>query len=422
MIPKECKRLAEVDFPIVAVSKNAAREKSGPPGYPSRLHIWWAHRPLAACRAMLLALLLPDPCDEHCPGEFKTKARKLLSRLRSNVDASDLALRQAILQFIGESSEWNLASNAQYLEVLRGLVKAAYQNDPPLVVDPFAGRGSIPLEALRIGCEAFGSDLNPVATLILKILLEYVPRRGPELAEELKIAGEEIQNRAQQDLADLYPPDPDGAHPIAYLWARTVRCESPDCGAEIPVYKSAWLAKKGGSRARYFKEDKNGACVALLIESAPKGGSITLRIAKGLGSEDPRPGYEKLAGTKAAGNNANVICPCCGVVLPGNKRNPRTSAQLAAQRGGADAKFDKRGKRVGGARLLAVVTRTSGERGQRYRLPTEHDYKVVGAAHITLDSILAQQDPNAPSPVPDEATPAGGGSALVVHFRSSDMG
>src|SRR5947209_3588610 len=78
MIPKECKRLAEVDFPIAAVSGNAAREKSGPPGYPSRLHIWWAHRPLAACRAMVMALLLPDPCDKHCPEQFKTKARDLL--------------------------------------------------------------------------------------------------------------------------------------------------------------------------------------------------------------------------------------------------------------------------------------------------------------------------------------------------------
>ena len=83
MIPKECKRLAEVDFPIAVVSKHAAKEKSIRHGHPSTLHLWWARRPLAACRAMLLALLLPDPCDPHCPADFKRKARQLLSKTRS---------------------------------------------------------------------------------------------------------------------------------------------------------------------------------------------------------------------------------------------------------------------------------------------------------------------------------------------------
>ena len=148
-----------------------------------------------------------------------------------------------ILQFIGEASDWDLASNSQYLEIARGLVHAAYPTDRPLVVDPFAGRGSIPLEALRLGCEAFGSDLNPVAAMILKVLLEYVPRHGPELADALEIAGAKVEERARRELRELYPSDPDGARPIAYLWARTVRCESPDCGAEIPIFRSPWLAK-----------------------------------------------------------------------------------------------------------------------------------------------------------------------------------
>src|SRR5216110_956038 len=81
MIPKECKRLAEVDFPIAVVSKHAAKEKSIRFGHPSTLHLWWARRPLAACRSMLLALLLPDPCDENCPPEFIEKARTLLERI-----------------------------------------------------------------------------------------------------------------------------------------------------------------------------------------------------------------------------------------------------------------------------------------------------------------------------------------------------
>jgi adenine-specific DNA methylase len=89
MIPKECKRLAEVDFPIAEVSKHAAREKSIRHGHPSTLHLWWARHPLAACRAMLLGLLLPDPCDPHCPGDFKEKARQLLPRTSGSVGPRD---------------------------------------------------------------------------------------------------------------------------------------------------------------------------------------------------------------------------------------------------------------------------------------------------------------------------------------------
>ncbi len=105
----------------------------------------------------------------------------------------------------------------------------------PLVVDPCAGGGSIPLEALRLGCDAFASDLNPVACLILKVMLEDIPRHGPEFADELRKVGAQIKKQAEKELAEYYPPDPDGATPIAYLWARTVNCESPNCGAEIPL-------------------------------------------------------------------------------------------------------------------------------------------------------------------------------------------
>src|SRR5437867_4001220 len=248
MIPKECKRLAEVDFPIAVVSKHAAREKSIRHGHPSTLHLWWARRPLAACRAMLLALLLPDPRDEHCPEDFKKKAHELLPRLTGSVTDKDEDLRKALLKFIGDFANWDLSANANYLEVSRGLVRAAHGEEPPLVVDPFAGGGSIPLEALRLGCEAFASDLNPVAGLILKVMIEDIPRHGPALAEELRRAGKEIKDAAEKELAEFYPADPDGARPIAYLWARTVRCESPNCGAEIPLMRSFWLCKKSNRR------------------------------------------------------------------------------------------------------------------------------------------------------------------------------
>src|SRR5262249_36746559 len=136
----------------------------------------------------------------------------------------------------------------QYLEVARGLVQAVYADEPPLVVDPFAGGGSIPLEALRLGCEAFASDLNPVACLILKVLLEDIPRHRPQLAAHLRRVGAEIRRQAEKELAELYPTDPDGATPIAYLWTRTVQCEAPNCGAEIPLVRSFWLCKKANRR------------------------------------------------------------------------------------------------------------------------------------------------------------------------------
>ena len=260
MIPKECKRLAEVDFPIAAVSAHAVREKSIRHGHPSTLHLWWARRPLAACRAMLLALLLPDPGEPLCPADFKAKARELLAKTQGRVGPKDADLRTALLAFIAGFANWDNAANATFLEVGRGLVRAAHGDEAPLVVDPFAGGGSIPLEALRLGCDAFASDLNPVACLILKVLLEDIPRHGPELADELRRVGAEVKKAAEKELAAFYPVDPDGSRPIAYLWARTVQCETPNCGAEIPLMRSFWLCKKANRRRalRYTVERPKG--------------------------------------------------------------------------------------------------------------------------------------------------------------------
>ena len=203
MIPKDCKRLAEVDFPIAEVSRHSAREKSIRHGHPSTLHLWWARRPLASSRAVLLALLLPDPCDVLCPPQFKAEARKLLLKVGGcNPGTTDSSMRRALLTFIGNFANWDAVASRTYVDVSRALVKAAYGDETPLVVDSFAGGGSIPLEALRLGCEAFASDLNPVACLILKVMLEDIPRHGPQLADELRRAGVEIQQTVESELAD----------------------------------------------------------------------------------------------------------------------------------------------------------------------------------------------------------------------------
>src|ERR1041384_1675121 len=123
MIPATCKRLIEVDFPIAKVSEHSAREKSIRHGHPSTLHLWWARRPLAACRAVLMGLLLPAPCDPECPPEFKAKARRLLAQRSSKPSVKDDDLRQLLLDFIGEFADWDHAANSTYLEIGRGLVK-----------------------------------------------------------------------------------------------------------------------------------------------------------------------------------------------------------------------------------------------------------------------------------------------------------
>jgi adenine-specific DNA methylase len=386
MIAKECKRLAEVDFPIAKVGEAVlSREKKFPVprGLPSTMHQCWARRPLGSCRAVLLGLLLPDPCDPLCPEEFKHEARRLVGQVRG-VGDSDEALRRSLLGFIADFSNWDNSANPAFLEVARGLVRAAYPEGPPLVVDPFAGGGSIPLEALRVGCEAFASDLNPVACLILKVLLEDIPRHGPRLAEELRRVGAEIKARAERELAELYPRDPDGATPIAYLWARTVRCEAPNCGAEIPLVRSFWLCKKANRRRALRYRIEKG--------SPPR---VEFEVF------EPKTEKEVPAGTVA---RAKARCLACGRVLPPE----RVRAQLAAQRGGADVVFHQRGRRIGGARLLAVVTLKPGEQGRHYRLPTERDYEAVRRAQERLAAILGEWECGGRKglcPVPDEPLP-----------------
>jgi adenine-specific DNA methylase/REP element-mobilizing transposase RayT len=606
MIPKECKRLAEVDFPIAEVSRHAAREKSIRHGHPSTLHLWWARRPLASCRAMLLALLWPDPCSPHCPADFKRKARELLPSVQGVPGPADEDLRKALLKFIADFANWDLAAHPKYLEISRALVRAAYPEEPPLVVDPFAGGGSIPLEALRVGCDAFASDLNPVACLILKVMLEDIPRHGKQLAEDLRHVGAEIKREAEKELAEFYPADPDGATPIAYLWARTVRCESPDCCAEIPLVRSFWLCKKDkrkralryqvvktgfkpadpsqatglssgtgfqpvnlsnfqpvgtssfqpvslsnfqpvnpwksaglkfnrrhfphveASQATYFvtfrcqkslvmpaevreevlsavrhwdgkRIDLDAAVVmpdhvhaifrildgsrlgeilhSIKSFSAKQANWMLGRtgpfwqdesfdhvvrdeaewqqkieyvlqnpVKKGLAGrpEEYRFLYwkerGKLSGDRQDATNdrqdgetdrqdacptltfeifepgsdkevpagtvsrAKATCPACGSVLPPE----RVRAQLAAQRGGADVIFDEQGRRIGGARLLAVVTLKPGEQGRQYRLPTERDYEAVWKAQQRLKEILDEWERGGRQglcPVPNEPLP-----------------
>ena len=400
MIPKECKRLAEVDFPIAEVSRHAAREKSIRHGHPSTLHLWWARRPLASSRAVLMALLLPDPCDANCPPSFKADARKVLLAMKTRPSGwdeqvkTDEGLRRALLKFIADFANWDNAAKPEFIEAGRALVKAAHPEETPLVVDPFAGGGSIPLEALRLGCETFASDLNPVACLILKVMLEDIPRHGPGLAKELRKVGAEIKAKAEKELADLYPKDPDGATPIAYLWARTVRCEAPNCGAEIPLMRSMWLCRK--PRRKWALRPK-------VVRDDGISPRVELEIF------EPQSEREVAGGTVA---RAKATCVCCGAVLPPD----RVRSQLSAQKGGADTVFDEKGNRTGGARMTAVVTLRPGEQGRHYRLPTSSDYAAVRLAHERVAKLLNEWERDGRQglcPVPDEPLPLMSGTFNV---------
>lgn len=369
------KRLIEVDLPIKRISAHARREKSIRHGHISTLHIWWARRPLAACRAVLCAALWPDPADPECPEAFRVVARvRMAAWAREHLDLAsgeswsrmvaaqkDPArlddaeqLRYALLDFIADFSNWDHSTNPHYLETTQALTQAAHEalggtpGTRPLVVDPFAGGGSIPLEALRVGADAFASDLNPVAVLLNKVVLEYIPKYGERLAEQVRKWGEWIKEEAEKELAAFYPKDPDGATPIAYLWARTIQCEGPGCGAEVPLMRSLWLAKK------------KGRPVALKLVPRPQAKRVDFEILD-------NPKTAKVGeGTVARGS---ATCPCCGYTTP----VASVRRQLKARRGGA-----------ADARLFAVVTTRPGQTGRFYRLPTERDLEAAQAAATEL--------------------------------------
>jgi adenine-specific DNA methylase len=236
--------------------------------------------------------------------------------------------------------------------------------------------------------------------MILRVLLEDIPRSGTELADELERVGTEIKQAAEKELAEFYPPDPDGARPIAYLWARTVRCEAPNCGAEIPLMRSFWLCKKANRRR---------ALKYRTIQDRGQPPHVEFEIFEPSGEK------EVSAGTVS---RAKATCLCCNTVLSPD----RVRAQLYGQRGGADVILNEQGQRCGGALLLAMVVLKSGMPGRYYRLPTKSDYQTVWDVRKRLKELNAKKLPNDLSPIPDEPTPTGGGSGAGRAFSLRKYG
>jgi putative DNA methylase len=295
------KKLIEVALPLETINREAAREKSIRHGHPSTLHLWWARRPLAACRAVIFAQMVDDP-GSH-PELFPT-------------EEAQRAERERLFDIIREFVRWENVNNEPLLEQARVEIrKYAPNGQPPPLLDPFAGGGSIPLEAQRLGLEAHASDLNPVAVLINKALIEIPPKfagqppvhpdqekrliaqewKGAQgLAEDVRHYGQWMRHEAEQRIGHLYPKA-DGKTVIAWLWARTVVCPNPACGAQMPLVRSFALSTKKGKQA----------WVEPVVDRDQQPPKITFQVRTGAGKAQEPP---------KIGRGARFRCLACGTI------------------------------------------------------------------------------------------------------------
>jgi putative DNA methylase len=333
------RKLIEVALPLEAINRESAREKSIRHGHPSTLHLWWARRPLAAARAVLFAQLVDDPSSH--PDKFPTEETQNMERERLHGIIERLVVWE------------NIHDKALLAEAHKEILKST-NGRPPAILDPFAGGGTIPLEAQRLGLEAHASDLNPVAVLINKALIEIPPKFRdqppvfPSLADsqsipwtgaaglvaDVRAYGDWISNEAVRRIGHLYPkatlPDGTKANVIAWIWARTAQCQNPVCRAEVPLVSSLDLGTRKGREA--------------WLRPVVTNGSVDFEIANG-----PRT-----AESNKTGQGAKFTCWVCSA--------PQTPDAIHTQ-------LDVPSKPP--VRLLAVVA--EGARRRVYLKPTPAD-------------------------------------------------
>lgn len=294
------KKLIEVALPLEAINAEAAREKSIRHGHPSTLHLWWARRPLAAARAVIWSSLVDDP-SAH-PELYPT-------------EEAQNAERQRLFGILEKLVKWENSNDPEVLAAAKAEILRSTNNNPPALLDPFAGGGAIPLEAQRLGLEAHAHDLNPLAVMINKAMIELPPRfagqapvnpdsrtrldgatgwqRAQGLAADVQYYGEWMKREAFRRIGHLYPkvkvPHELGggeATVIAWIWARTVKCPNPACGCEMPLVRSFILSKKKGKET--------------WIEPLFENGKTTYVVR--------HEGKPKLEGTI---NRKGAVCACC---------------------------------------------------------------------------------------------------------------
>jgi adenine-specific DNA methylase len=336
------RRLIEEKLPLKEVNAESAREKSLRHGHISTMHLWWARRPLAMSRAVAFGTLMPDPEDN--------------------------AKRKQILDLIARAAPFEASRNGAAIEDLRKLLAGAYPDGPPKVLDCFAGGGAIPLEALRLGCDVTAVDLNPVAHLIQKCVLEYPQRFGQpgergenSLAEDFVKWADWVRKRVEPKLAKVFPPDEKGRRPAVYFWARTMVCPNPGCQVEIPLLSSFWLA--------------NSTRREVWVKVTGRPGKIDLSIER----NRPRNPESLSDGTVKA---SSVTCPGCTTSM--SAKDVRDYA-----------------KKTGfGHKLYAVLEIDGGTR--TYRAPRADE---IDGAERLATAMLGQleETPDGTSALPDEA-------------------
>lgn len=288
----ETKKLIEVALPLEKINAESAREKSIRHGHPSTLHLWWARRPLAAARAVIWSSLVDDPSSH--PEKFPTEEEQNQER-------------QRLFRILEDLVVWENSNDERVLEAAKAEILKSTNGNPPALLDPFAGGGAIPLEAQRLGLEAHAHDLNPVAVMINKAMIEIPPRfagmppvnkdartsrlegswsRAQGLAEDVRYYGEWMKQEAYKRIGHLYPkvkvPLEQGggeATVIAWIWARTVKCPNPACGCEMPLASSFVLSKKKGKEA-YVEPDLSGKEISYHVRYG-KGGDNCPKVSQG---------------------------------------------------------------------------------------------------------------------------------------------
>lgn len=349
------KKLIEVALPLEAINAASAREKSIRHGHPSTLHLWWARRPLAACRAVLFAQLVDDPSSH--PEVFTTEAA---------VDAE----RARLFQIIEDLVVWENSANEEVLERARTEIRRSCGGRLPQIYDPFSGGGSITLEAQRLGLPAQGSDLNPVAVMIGKALVELPSlfqgkgpiHPGPQdrihyrnaegLAEDVRYYGERLRDLAFQRIGHLYPnvalPAAYGggeATPIAWIWSRTVPSPDPAfSGVQVPIASSFLLSAKPGKEV-WIQPVVDKASMTVSYEIKRGGTKAELAKAK--------------EGTKA-GRGANFRCLLSDTAItPDHVKSIGRAGRM-------------------GQVLMAIVA--EGKNGRAYAAPTPEQVNAAFAA------------------------------------------
>ena len=295
------KKLIEVALPLEAINAESAREKSIRHGHPSTLHLWWARRPLATARAVIWSSLVDDPSSH--PEQFPDEEAQQKERER-------------LFGILTKLVKWENSNDEAILAEAKAEILKSTAHNPPALLDPFAGGGAIPLEAQRLGLEAHAHDLNPVAVMINKAMIEIPPKFAnlrpvnPEararmgssiapkgaagLAEDVRYYGEWMKQEAYKRIGHLYPKaklaDGSEATVIAWIWARTVKCPNPACGCEMPLASSYVLSKKKGKCA--------------WIEPRVFDNKVDFTVHQG----------EKLGNViePKKGRGAAFICPACG--------------------------------------------------------------------------------------------------------------